>query len=95
MDSAEDKVEAPEKTQVLDRDVLRLLQLAEQEIVKMRRRNEVLEAKVSVVEIFDRAITAQYMTPSIGYSEDVAWAISKRIAEHHIAKQEAASHGHS
>lgn len=58
-----------------------LLQSASYEIRDMRRRMEVLQAKVDTMEIFDRAIRAQLPSSSMGYAEDLIWKIEKRLIE--------------
>lgn len=56
-----------------------LLQSASHEIQSLRRRNELLEAQMGVVEIFRAAL----MGPPrpMGASPDVVWALEKKIKE--------------
>lgn len=58
-----------------------LLLRSKDEIVDLRRRNEVLQAQVDVMNIFDRAIRAQFSQGSISYGEDLAWRIENRLRE--------------
>jgi hypothetical protein len=58
-----------------------LLLLAKHEILELRRRNEVLSAKVETMELFDRAISAQVSIRPLRYSEDFVWRIEKRLNE--------------
>lgn len=58
-----------------------LLQDAKQEIESLRRRNEILSAKVEVMDLF---ATVLHTTPNYGnqaMSVDVAWELGKQIAK--------------
>jgi len=54
-----------------------LLQRAKNEIVQLRRTNEVLSAQVEVVHIFAAALGLQGVNR--GESPDVAWELQKEI----------------
>ena len=61
------------------KDLARILRQGEDEILRLRRENELLAAQVRVVEIFGWALAPK----GGGYaaSEDVAWLI-ERLAKH-------------
>lgn len=54
-----------------------LLQRAKNEIEQLRRHNEVLSAKVEVVNIFAAALGLRKIKG--GYGPDVAWELQKEI----------------
>lgn len=54
-----------------------LLMDAKHEIENLRRRNEILQAKVEVVEVFSVALLGP--RPQGGMSPDVAWALQREI----------------
>ena len=56
-----------------------LLQDAANEIESLRRRNELLEAQIGVVEVFRAALMGQ--PRERGASPDVVWALRKKITE--------------
>ena len=56
-----------------------LLQQAKHEIEHLRRENEILGAKVEVVNIFAAALLGP--RPPHGMSPDVAWALDQKIRE--------------
>lgn len=56
-----------------------LLKQASLEIQQLRRRNEILEAQMGVVEVFRAALMGP-PRPS-GASPDVVWALEKKIQE--------------
>ncbi len=64
-----------------------LLRNAEAEIQHLRRTNEVLAAKVEMVELFACVLHTSPARHSVGMAEDVAWALRKEIAQ--IEEQEA------
>ena len=49
------------------------------EIESLRRRNELLQAKVDVVEIFSAALLGK--PGPVGMSPDVVWSLRKEIAK--------------
>lgn len=62
-------------------DIKNLLLHAQHEILDLRRRNEVLQAKVDTMDLFALVLrtTPQYL--SVGMGEDVAWLIDKEVQE--------------
>ena len=56
-----------------------LLMEAKNEIVSLRRQNELLAAQVRVVNIFEAALFGP--RPQQGMSPDVVWAIEKKLVE--------------
>jgi hypothetical protein len=54
-----------------------LLIQARHEIISLRKRNEVLEAQVGIVEIFAAALGLKH--ENRGASGDVAWLLEKKI----------------
>ena len=56
-----------------------LLVNAMHEIIELRRQNELLNAQIRVVNIFEAALFGQ--RPSQGMSLDVVWALQKQINE--------------
>lgn len=56
-----------------------LLNDAMQEILDLRRRNEILSAQIGVVEVFAAALGLKH--GDRGAAPDVAWALRKKIEE--------------
>jgi hypothetical protein len=56
-----------------------LLMDAKEEILSLRRRNEILEAQVGVVVVFAAALGLKRNEQ--GMAEDVAWKLQKKIDE--------------
>jgi hypothetical protein len=56
-----------------------LLEEARHEIVSLRRANQVLGAKMEVVELFGRIFEAQAPRRGYGESIDVAWKIEQEL----------------
>mgnify|MGYP003395819764 CR=1 FL=1 len=56
-----------------------LLNEARHEILNLRRRNEILEAQMGVVEVFAAALG--FECQERGAAPDVAWALQKKIDE--------------
>lgn len=56
-----------------------LLNQAKEEIVQLRRRNEILEAQVGVVEIFAAALGFKRNEGSM--HADIVWELQRRIDE--------------
>lgn len=67
---------------------IRLLIDAQQEILALRRRNELLEAKVSTMELFGLALKTLPASQSRVETVDIAWKLARAIEE--AAKAEAA-----
>jgi hypothetical protein len=61
-----------------------LLTEARQEILDLRRRNEILSAQMGVVEVFAAALGLKRSEG--GMAPDVAWALQKKIDELSAAK---------
>jgi hypothetical protein len=55
-----------------------LLQEAMQEIVLLRQRVQIAEAKVDVVEVFKAALLGR-PSSQMGYCEDVVWKLQQEI----------------
>lgn len=56
-----------------------LLMEAKNEIISLRRRNEILEAQMGIVEVFAAALGLKPGQP--GASPDVVWALQRKIDE--------------
>ncbi|MFZ2650252.1 MAG: hypothetical protein WA210_09100 [Burkholderiaceae bacterium] len=67
-------------------ETLMLLQEAAQEIRMLRRVNEVLQAKVSMIELFDRVLNSRPPSVTSGFGEDVAWKLDKHADALRLAK---------
>jgi hypothetical protein len=67
--------------------MLNLLNSAKREILELRRRNELLAAQMSVVEVF-AAATGLRRNDSCGMTIDVAWELERAIEELQKAKEE-------
>lgn len=65
-----------------------LLATAMHEIQDLRRRNEVLSAKVEVMDLFALVLNTSPARQSMGMGEDVAWSLQKKIDE--LKKEEEA-----
>lgn len=59
----------------------RLLMQASEEIRGLRRENEILRAKVGVMEFFQVVLHTSPAYPSQGMGEDVVWKMQKRLDE--------------
>lgn len=70
-------------------DDKQLLQRAREEILNLRRRNEVLEAKVDAMEMFAMVLRTEIRYPSHGAAIDVAWELQKRIEDFEAKKEPA------
>lgn len=60
-------------------DLERALQMAVDEIAQLRRRNEVLAAKVEMIDLFACVLHTSVAARSSGASEDVAWLLRREI----------------
>lgn len=69
-------------------DIKNVLLQAQSEILTLRRRNEVLQAKVDTMDLFALVLRTQPAYQSVGMGEDVAWLIEKEVEE--INRREAA-----
>jgi hypothetical protein len=72
-----------------------LLNNAMYEIRDLRRRNEILSAKVEVMDLFALVLNTSPARQSIGMSEDVAWALQKKIDELNKEDEANALQGHA
>jgi hypothetical protein len=63
------------------RELRNLLVEAREEIVSLRRANEVLSAKVEVMDLFACVLHSTPATRGHGAAPDVAWALTKRVGE--------------
>lgn len=57
----------------------RTMQLAAEEIRQLRRENEILGAKVEVMELFGLTLRTQPNYGGRGMSEDVVWKIERTL----------------
>ena len=62
-------------------DMKDLLEEARGEIVHLRRRNEILSAKVEMIDLFACILNTRPWAPAEGMGEDVAWKLQKKINE--------------
>ena len=60
-------------------EAINSMQWASEEIDRLRRDNQILNAQMHVVNVF--ALAAGYKPQSQGMSEDVVWKMKKLIAE--------------
>lgn len=58
-----------------------LLNDARHEILDLRRRNEILGAKVEMIDLFACVLNTQPAARTQGAAPDVAWALQKKIDE--------------
>lgn len=72
-----------------------LLNNAKHEIIALRHENEILRAKVEMIELFALVLHTKPAHRSQGMGEDVVWKINKHLEE--MAKEEngRAHEGHS
>lgn len=54
---------------------------AREEILSLRRRNEILSAKVEMIDLFSLVLHTKPAYPSQGASVDVAWELERAIRE--------------
>lgn len=60
-------------------EMKQLLQSAREEILSLRRANEILHAKVDMIDLFACLLHTKPATISVGASPDIAWALQKEI----------------
>jgi hypothetical protein len=65
----------------MDDATKRLLLQAKEEIVTLRRANELLGAKVEMIDLFACVLHTRPAGQAMGMGEDVAWKIDRAIAE--------------
>ena len=58
-----------------------LLQEAREEILCLRRSNEILSAKVEMIDLFACVLHTSPAHHSVGEGEDIAWKLQERINE--------------
>lgn len=63
----------------MDNDIKDLLLRATEEIESLRRRNEILGAKVEVMEFFGVVLNTSPAYRSVGMGEDIVWKIQQRL----------------
>jgi hypothetical protein len=61
----------------MDKELLDLLTDARQEILRLRRSNEIFSAQMAVVEVFAAALGLK--RAESGQTIDIAWSLQKRI----------------
>lgn len=83
-------VEKPESIEILPDGSIKtikseppehLLEEARQEILRLRRANEILSAKVEMIDLFACVLHTSPARHSVGESEDVAWKLQQKITE--------------
>lgn len=62
-------------------DLQSLLMQAREEITSLRRQNEILSAKVDMIDLFACVLHSQPARTSQGASIDVAWLIQQKLNE--------------
>lgn len=63
----------------LDPETERLLRMAALEIKQLRRANEVLGAKVEMIDLFAMVLHTKPAYQGGGMSEDIVWAIERKL----------------
>lgn len=58
-----------------------LLLEAKREIEQLRRENEILRAKVEIMDLFGSALHVQVPSRVYGTAPDVAWALQRKVDE--------------
>lgn len=58
-----------------------LLEEATREILALRRQNEILNAKVEMIDLFACVLFTKPQQQSVGGAPDVAWALQQKINE--------------
>ncbi len=64
-------------------EIAMLMENAAHEIRDLRRRNEVLAAKVEMIDLFSLVFRTRPDYPSVGAAPDVVWELEKKAAEIH------------
>lgn len=60
-------------------DLRRALTMAQDEIQRLRHQNEILSAKVGVMDLFGLVFRTQPAYATMGMSEDPVWLIDKQL----------------
>lgn len=63
----------------MDAELKNLMNSAAHEIRDLRRRNEVLTAKVEVMDLFACVLHTKAASRSEGMTEDVAWLLDRKV----------------
>jgi len=63
------------------KDIINLLEKARQEILSLRRTNELLAAKVEMIDLFACVLHTQPATHSVSATEDVARQLSQMMSD--------------
>lgn len=61
-------------------EMLSLLGFAKHEIIELRRRNEILSAKVEMIDLFACVLHTKAAEQRVGAAEDVAWALEREMS---------------
>ncbi len=69
-----------------------LLERAVLEIQQLRQANQIMGAKVEVMDLFALVLNTKPNYPSQGMTEDIAWKMQRRIDD---MRQQIAAKGHS
>lgn len=56
-----------------------LLMKAQEEILSLRRENEILRAKVEVINLFETTLHTSPARRDVGAGEDVAWLLRREL----------------
>jgi hypothetical protein len=67
-----------EKEKMMD-DQERAMRMALEQLQTLRRRNEILEAKVEVMNLFAVTLHSTPAYPTQGMGEDAAWLLQKEL----------------
>lgn len=67
------------KLEIDQKEFSRLLQETRTEILDLRRQNEILGAKVEMIELFADVLFTEPRKTGRGYGEDVAWKLQQAI----------------
>ena len=65
----------------MEEELKQLLNSAINEVTILRRRNEILEAKVSMIELFELVFNTKPNYSSQGMGEDIIWKMRKYLEE--------------
>lgn len=68
-----------------------LLQSAHQEIIQLRRHNEIMSAQLAVIDVFAAALGLRRDTQ--GMSIDVAWELQRKIDELNVEEHDQEKEG--
>lgn len=75
-------------------ELTQLLVSAQQEVVTLRRQNEILNAKVQMIDLFACVLhTTPARGSGVGMGEDVVWAINKLLTKWETEKSQETKQG--